>query len=1443
MFLQNPARTAATVDPKLSVSNASTLKLKFAFATGGPIASSVSIVGTTAYVGSWDGYEYAVDTQTGALIWKQFLGTTTDPGCNPVNIGITSSPAIVNGVLYVGGGGPYWYALDPTTGNILWKVYTGDNSQAGAHYNWSSPLIVGNYAYIGIASNCDNPLVQGQLLQVAISGPQQGTIVNSYSFVPNGEVGGGVWTSPTYDPATNTIFVSTGTLNDHTQTQSQAVVALNATTLQYESSWQLPFAASVLDSDWGTTPTLTTDAAGDQLLSLANKNGILYTFNRNNLAAGPIWQKQIAIGGDCPTCGDGSIASGIFANGTLYYAGGRNAQNGHGSAGSITAFNPGTGNVLWSRQTEGAIIGSPAYVNGMIGLVQGSTFEVLNAANGQLLYSYVMPGPAYGSVSVARSQFYVGDYNDDLYAFGLPGSTTTPPPDPNCPTGFTCQDIRSPGVAGSESTSNGVLTVTASGAEIHGTSDQFRFISKPVTGDFQDSVDLLSQSTQNTQPQAGLMARQSTDPTSPFYAVLAYPNDLTEGNPNPDIVIWYRTAFGGTALELTKLLPANKPIYLMIQRQGNLFSTGYSTDGVNYTLIPGTTADIDMPATTLNGLAVDSGSSTNTGTASFNNIAVGNPITTTMTPQPPVDPCPGPWTCADIGNPNPPGDTTTSGPGTYTLDGTGTGVTLGSADSFHYVYQPVSGNQSLSAQVVTQTGSPTTAQEGIMMRANASITSPYYAVLLNPGGSATIQWRSYDGVPNRTGTLALKSVTSPAYVEIVRWQDTTLNQTYFSTLTSTDGVNWTPVLGSTQAINMGSSYLAGMAATANAPRVAPPVVYNNVTLTAASSQPPGICPPTFSCNDIGTDIQPGNQVYLTPQQGGGTAGTWTIQGGGSDMWSVYDNFRFISQSFPQNAVNSQNGDGTISARVVSQANPGGPWMKTGVMIRSSATDPQAPYYGVFVTPSNGVVVQWRSTEAAQTSQVMDSSAPAMPLYVLASRYTDTAKNVVYYSAYISTDGKNFTYVPNSTVTLNLPGPLVAGIATDSYNATTLSTATLDNLASLPGSQPPPFICPDAWTCTDIGGALPAGQDQLTSSGTWNEIGGGGDIWGTADAFHFVNQTLSADGTVAVHVTSQQATDPWAKAGPMLRATTDPGSPYYAVFVTPGNGIAVQWRATQGGSTSQLVTTGTTVPAYLMVGRYTTTGSNPQTYYTAYTSPDGNTWTAVPGSTQVLSIPGSLLAGFAITSHNQGTGSAVTLDTVDVTPGEFSPPGICPSTWNCADIGQVSPQPGGQTLSGSTWTVQGGGGDIWGTSDSFHYVWQTMAADGTVSAQVVSQTNSDPYAKAGVMIRATSDPGSPYYAVYVTPGNGVIVQSRDAVGDNSIQEASITGTTTPVYVQITRTGTTFSAATSTDGVTWTPIPGSTASLPNLSGAILEGLAVTSHNTSQMSTVVFNSVVTS
>ena len=44
-----------------------------------------------------------------------------------------------------------------------------------------------------------------------------------------------------------------------------------------------------------------------------------------------------------------------------------------------------------------------------------------------------------------------------------------------------------------------------------------------------------------------------------------------------------------------------------------------------------------------------------------------------------------------------------------------------------------------------------------------------------------------------------------------------------------------------------------------------------------------------------------------------STGVWTIQASGSDMWSVFDNFRYEYENFPDDPDNSPNGDGTVSA--------------------------------------------------------------------------------------------------------------------------------------------------------------------------------------------------------------------------------------------------------------------------------------------------------------------------------------------------------------------------------------------------------------------------------------------------------------------------------------------------------------------------------------------------
>src|SRR2546429_6090833 len=476
-FLHDTQRTAAGNDTTISTGNAAQLALKWAFNTGGPIAASPTVVGGIVYVGSWDGYEYALNAMTGALVWKTFLGQTTDP-CYPQLAGVSSAADVDNGVVYVGGGDSNWYALDAASGAILWSVFVGDNTKGW--YNWASPLISNGYAYIGTSSVGDCPLIPGHMLQVNLSTHQ---IVHTATFVPQGQVGGGIWTTPSLDTSTNTIFVTTGTRNQPSQTLSEAIVALDASTLAIKSSWALPASAETVDSDFGNSPILFTDVHGNALLAAINKNGNAYPFNRNNLTAGPVWTTPIAIAGTCPQCGDGSVSSGAFGNGTLFLGGGNSVINGHGYKGSVNALDPATGKYRWQHGAPGAVVPALAYANGLVIDGAGPVLEVLDASSGTRLYSYRTGGALYAAPSVSNGQIFTGGTDDNVYAFGLPATTPLPPPpDPNCPSGWSCQDIGNPTPAGSETVSGNTWSVNAGGAGSGGTADQFRFTARKVSG-------------------------------------------------------------------------------------------------------------------------------------------------------------------------------------------------------------------------------------------------------------------------------------------------------------------------------------------------------------------------------------------------------------------------------------------------------------------------------------------------------------------------------------------------------------------------------------------------------------------------------------------------------------------------------------------------------------------------------------------------------------------------------------------------------------------------------------------------------------------------------------------------------------------------------------------------------------------------------------------------
>jgi outer membrane protein assembly factor BamB len=1379
-FLHDPQRSAADLaETVLSPATAPNLAVRWAARIGSPIDSSPAVVGGVLYVGAADGYEYALNAATGAQLWRTFLGVTNIPACLP-QMGVTSSAAVQDGVVYVGGGDAYWYALDAGSGSVLWRVFTGDNSEVGGHYNWSSPLLYNGYAYIGVASLGDCPLVQGQLLQVSLN---THTVVRTFDVVPNGQVGAGIWTSPTVDPATGTVFVATGTQQFFLQSRAQSLVALDAATLSPKSWWQIPISDAVVDSDWGDTPVLFTDAAGDQRVAAINKDGLVYAFDRNNVSAGPVWQRQVAIGGACPICGDGSVSSGAFDGTRLYLGGGNSSIAGTGAVGTVRALDPRTGAPIGEHGAPGAVVGSLAYAGGLIVDGAGQTLEVLDAGTGTRLFSYATGGPIYAAPSVSNGTIFAGSTDGLVYAFA-PVAAVAPPPDPACPGGWTCQDVGGPSPAGGEAATGGRWTVSAGGSGIAGTADQFRLIAQSPVGDGRVIAQLAASPGQPQGAQAGVMVRQSNDPASPYYAVLAGPAGLA---------VQYRRGPGSPSTVLANGPGPRPSAFLEIVRTGDLLQAATSPDGAAFTLVPGTDLVLPMPAAALEGVATSSHVAGTATTATYAGVTLAGPGSTPA-PAPTATPCPGGWSCGDVGNPGMVGDQSLSG-ATWTVRGAGTGI-AGYADQFHYVWQSLASDGTIAARVTSLPTTGAAARAGVMMRQSASDSrSAFYGAFAVPGGGLVVAARAGQG--QRVRQLVTASIALPASIEIARSGST------YCTYTSVGGGGWTYLPGSCLALGAPGAVLAGMAVTSGVSGMPATGAIDTVSIGLSAPPVPTVCPSGWSCADIGFPKNQGSQSL--------SGGAWTILGSGADIWFNFDQFRFVWQPLAA--------DGVISARITAQSNTD-PWAKTGMMLRQS-TDPGSPFYALYVTPANGMTVQFRASQGGSVSAVA-GLAGSVPTYLEVARYGNV------FCAYTSGDGVTWTFVAGSCETIGMTGTVLAGMAVTAHNDNALGTVTIDSVGLATTAPTPPTACRSSvWTCADIGNPTPTGSQTATGS-AWTVLAGGTDIWNGSDQFHLISQPLAGDGAVSARVASQTGSDPWAKAGVMLRQSSDPASPYYAAFVTPANGVVVQFRAVAGASAAQAVQLAGAAPAFLEVARSGTT-------YCAYTSADGVTWRYIHGSCQVINIGGQVLGGLAATSHNTATTSTVTFDTVSVGAPAPPPPVLCPAGWTCTDVGGATPS-GDQVLSNGTWTIDGGGGDIWGTSDQFHLVSQPLSGNGAVSARVVAQGNSDPWAKAGVMLRQSTDAGSPYYAAYVTPGHGVVVQYRGGPGASAVTLATQAGQP-PAYLRVSVSANAFTAFTSADGVTWTPIAGSSVTFA-VTSPLLAGLAVTSHNASTQSQVTFD-----
>jgi phosphatidylserine/phosphatidylglycerophosphate/cardiolipin synthase-like enzyme/regulation of enolase protein 1 (concanavalin A-like superfamily) len=178
------------------------------------------------------------------------------------------------------------------------------------------------------------------------------------------------------------------------------------------------------------------------------------------------------------------------------------------------------------------------------------------------------------------------------------------------------------------------------------------------------------------------------------------------------------------------------------------------------------------------------------------------------------------------------------------------------------------------------------------------------------------------------------------------------------------------------------------------------------------------------------------------------------------------------------------------------------------------------------------------------------------------------------------------------------------------------------------------VLPAPWRDRDIGSVGIAGSAQY-SNGTFTVRASGADIWGTADAFHYVYQSRSGDSSIVARVGGVTNTSGWAKAGVMFRATLDANSAQAFMLVSAANGVSFQRRLTTG-STSVSTTVAGAPPQWVRLDRSGNT-------LTAYHSNDGSTWTLV--GTATVTMPETIFVGLAVTSHNNAALTTATFDSV------------------------------------------------------------------------------------------------------------------------------------------------------------------------------------------------------
>ena len=173
----------------------------------------------------------------------------------------------------------------------------------------------------------------------------------------------------------------------------------------------------------------------------------------------------------------------------------------------------------------------------------------------------------------------------------------------------------------------------------------------------------------------------------------------------------------------------------------------------------------------------------------------------------------------------------------------------------------------------------------------------------------------------------------------------------------------------------------------------------------------------------------------------------------------------------------------------------------------------------------------------------------------------------------------------------------------------------------------------------------------------------------------------------------------------------------------------------------------------------------------------------------------------------------------------------------ADIGNVDFD-GSSNFNNGIWTVEGSGNEIASSNeDSFHFAYVEMTGDGGFLAKITSLTNTDPNAKAAIVIRENLEDDAKMAGIYARGAEGYQFQARGFDAADGSGSLSVNASSLPIWVKIERRGNNIVGFVGPDGVSWSAMQNT---LFTMSDNYYIGLGVTSHNNNFLGAATFTDV---